>query len=91
MADGTTWRGRPITLGEFLLGGGALFAVCSSPACGAATEVEPREVENAWRSSVPRLEEAVRCTCGARGGTLIVVGLGTAPRSGEGRCFLFHA
>jgi hypothetical protein len=91
MADGTTWRGRPITLGEFLLGGGILFAVCSSPGCGAATEVEPRLVENAWRSSVPRLEDALRCTCGARGGTLVVAGPGARRPLGASRCFLFHA
>jgi hypothetical protein len=90
MADGTTWRGRPITLGEFLVGGGALFAVCSSPSCGAATEVEPRVVEDAWRSSLLRLEDGLRCSCGARGGTLIVVGAERPPFRGAGRCSLFH-
>lgn len=89
MADGT-WRGRPITLGQFLSGGGTLFAACGSPACGVASEIEPRLVEDAWRSSVQRLEEAIRCACGARGGTLIVVDAGERLNARVGRCYLFH-
>jgi|KBSSwiStaDraftv2_1062776.scaffolds.fasta_scaffold10156_13 hypothetical protein len=90
MADGTTWRNRPITLGEFLAGGGALFAVCSSAACGVASEVEAGVLESAWRASIPRLQDALRCTCGARGGTFIVVGAGQEPARPRGRVYLFH-
>jgi hypothetical protein len=85
-----TWRGRPILLDEFLIGGGVLVARCASPNCRTASVLDAAVVRAAGRSSISRLEEAIRCTCGARGGRLKLWRGAAPPPVGRDRCFLFR-
>jgi len=85
MADGTTWLGQPIGLEDFLAGA-RLVATCIT--CSATTEIEPVV---AFRASPPRLEDAIRCTCGSRRGRLYLATSQAPPIPGANRCYLFHA
>lgn len=87
MADGTTWRGRPISLAEFMEGGGALVATCGSPSCRAATVVAHDFVSK--NASLSRLEDAIRCTCGFRGGRFHLWPGDTTATPEAHRCYLF--
>jgi hypothetical protein len=90
MADCATWRGRSISLADFMSGGGVLAARCGRLNCDAVTPLTNSNFhEFARRSSVARLEEGVRCSCGWRGGSLTM--LAEAPANGvSNRCYLFH-
>lgn len=88
--SGATWRGRPMTLAEFMGDGSALIVQCGSTACRSASVVDDRIVAIAARSSVTRLEDGVRCSCGSRRGVLQVWKVESAPPEADGRCFLFH-
>ena len=90
MADGATWMGQPITLAEFMEGGGVLLARCGSPNCRTLSVVDERVVMAARLSSVPRLENAVRCSCGMRWGFLQVWRGEAPPPVTNERCYLFE-
>lgn len=87
MADSARWRGRLISLAEFLDGGGALVATCGSPSCRAATVVARDFVSK--DASLSRLEDAIRCTCGFRGGRFHLWPGGAAAIPEAHRCYLF--
>jgi hypothetical protein len=90
MPDGAGWQECAISLEELMTGGGVLVARCGRPGCDAVTPLAARPLgPAARRASVPRLEAAVRCTCGWRRGTLAM--LAALPeRPGRQRCYLFH-
>lgn len=69
----------------------ALTARCTIPACGAVTVLEMdtglrRYLEGA---SLNRLEDQLRCTCGARTGRLAFGSAKPPPPPGRGRMYLF--
>jgi hypothetical protein len=88
--DCATWRGSPISLEEFMAGGGILAAQCGSPRCRTVTPLTNRAFQSAaGTATISRLEEGVRCTCGWRGGSLTK--LAQLPeRAAKDRCYLFH-
>jgi hypothetical protein len=90
MMNCATWQGRPISLEEFMSGGGVLAARCGNPNCDAVTPLTNSNFhEFARMASVVRLEEGVRCSCGWRGGSLTM--LAVVPADGlSNRCYLFH-
>jgi hypothetical protein len=91
MADGSVRAAGAVGGGDLLRGEGVLVAVCGDPSCGAQAVLAG---PGAWppalrRASVGRLEAALRCGCGARGGVLRVLG-DCAPRAaGRGGVYLF--
>jgi hypothetical protein len=88
MAGFATWEGRPISLEEFMSGGGFLAARCTR--CEAITPLTNPDFHRIARaSSVARLEDGVRCSCGGRGGSLAMLRDAPEPASRH-RCYLFH-
>jgi hypothetical protein len=74
MADGTTWAREPTTLSQILKTDDVLVASCEQPGCGAQSVVSaghgiPSQLRHA---SIARLEQHLRCACGARRGALSV-------------------
>lgn len=86
MADGTGWPGE-WTSGVILEGGSTMVAECG--VCGSRSVV-PAAVASKGASR-ERLEGAIRCTCGGRGGRLYPRGPDVAAEEGGNRCWLFHA
>lgn len=85
-----TWRGAPISLESFLASGGTLLARCARKGCGAETPLPAAVADRAARASLHRLEDAVRCTCGGRRGSLRPW-RGPRPVAADtsARCYLF--
>ena len=71
-ADGTNWLcaegGRPRVSGEDQI----LVATCGNPNCRAEAIIDPgpRPSPRLMSAAPHRLEEALRCVCGARCGTI---------------------
>ena len=75
MADGSARAAgavRAATVADLMAGERALVAACGDPRCGAQAVIAgPGAWPPALRlASVARLEEALRCRCGARRGVL---------------------
>ena len=80
-------------LADILPRPGMVMARCVGEACGAVTALEFSEgLHRRLRlSSLARLEGALRCSCGARRGTLEPWPADLAAAPGAGRVFLFVA
>ena len=72
MEHGRTQSAPVQILGRLLPAPGTLVARCLSPGCGAVTRLRvSSDLHRHIRfASVERLEESLRCTCGARSGAL---------------------
>jgi hypothetical protein len=62
---------------------------CSSQACRSRVRVPVGDF--AVDGGKARLEAAIRCSCGGRGGRLYWGGEVSPPTRGPARCYLFHA
>ena len=70
MADGSAQICQPSVIRDLLGSDGVLVASCLNPACGAQAVVASAAVSGLRQSSITRLEDELRCVCGARRGRL---------------------
>jgi hypothetical protein len=86
MADDTSgWGWRDVRPGV------AFWTIeCGAPSCRARSLVDPRTISRG--ATRERLEAAIRCPCGGRGGRIYpgwnALGVAAERRGG---CYLFHA
>jgi hypothetical protein len=85
-----TWRKQTISLSEFTEPTGRLAAICGNAHCSGVGLLNESLLGRSLVSSLPRLEEAVRCSCGCRRGRIARLPAGFALPN-ERRVFLFHA
>ena len=69
MADGSARISQPTVIRDLLGSNGVLVASCLDPACGAQAVVASAAA-GLRQSSIARLEDELRCVCGARRGRL---------------------
>jgi hypothetical protein len=92
MLAGATSRPRPGVLADLVGPDQVLVARCVAPGCGAATDLDL----GAWRLSqlrfaaVDRLEDELRCSCGARRGALSAQAYWGPRPALEGHLYLFN-
>jgi hypothetical protein len=70
MAGGSAQSERPFAVREIARGDQVLVASCLDPACGAQAIIGEASAPVLRNASIDRLEEALRCVCGARRGRL---------------------
>lgn len=83
MADDTDWDGEDLGVAAV----GVVVAECG--ACRTRTALPRTSIVKS--GSRVRLEAALRCSCGGRGGRLHWGGELQATRDAPARCYLFHA
>jgi hypothetical protein len=93
MTGGPRSGRSPAVLADLVGPDQVLLAHCVAPGCGAAAVIEL----GAWRqsqirlASVARLEDELRCACGARRGALSARAYWGPRPATHGRLFLFNA
>jgi hypothetical protein len=93
MADGATWVAEPAMVADILKSDDVLVARCEQSGCGAEAVVSVGGGLSSMlrRASIRRLEEHLRCACGARRGRLSVRPYWGPRPAMTGRIFLFLA
>jgi len=92
MTAGAASRSHPAILADLLGADQVLVARCVAPGCGAAAELDL----GSWRLSqlrfvsVARLEDELRCGCGARRGALSARAYWGPRPVQQGRLYLFN-
>lgn len=92
MADGSSWTPHPRTFADILPRPGRILARCQAPSCGAATllTIGPALYAALSHAALERLEDQLRCSCGARRGRLGPPPAHTAQHAPRARLYLFH-
>ena len=91
MADGSAPLRQPVMVGEMLLGDRVLVASCFRPDCEAEAVVGDARSLSLRFASVARLEDELRCLCGARRGRLSSRPFWSPRRVVSGGIYLFVA
>ena len=70
MPDGAAQFHPPFVVRDLVRGDQVLVAACLDPACGAEAVVGEARASALRNASIDRLEDELRCACGARRGRL---------------------